>query len=364
MKVFKFKECLSRTKRTPAIGSKHGRTSFRPCSRTDPRTAPASRLSPVASRQSPVEPISTERFPSNVSSKISHANSKRPQSWQGIAHHKKPDHLTQRLSTIVHRTIMPDHWPHRANSSLCVLVAWLARIFQPLWIGKKVSSRILIVDDHPMIREVLADLIRDIIPSATILQAGTVASAVKLIEEIGAFDLILVDLELPDAGGLLSLLEIRIHAPHSNILVLTAHEWSDEMQIAFVLGANGFLSKTNNSAIITNAILQFSGSQPPGAVVPISNGADEVGLKLPSLRQEKLTPQQARILRMLCDGHMNKVLAYEFSLTESTIKAHISGILRKLEVPNRTQAIVIVLNPFSSRRSQLQATSLLPSYER
>jgi DNA-binding NarL/FixJ family response regulator len=213
------------------------------------------------------------------------------------------------------------------------------------------STNFLIVDDHPMVREALAEVVAITAPNANVLQAANLAGALKLLEETERIELIILDLNLPDAYGFLSLLEVREKAPGTNILVLTAYEEPRAMQLALLLGANGFLTKASRPQDILCAINHMaSGSRKLSKKKMKKRDESPLpdGLVFRKSCQERLTCQEIRVLRMLCQGHMNKILAYEMGVTESTIKAHIGEIMRKFAVPNRTQVVIEVLSPFES----------------
>jgi DNA-binding NarL/FixJ family response regulator len=204
----------------------------------------------------------------------------------------------------------------------------------------------LIVDDHPMVREALAEVVAETSPTANILQAANLSGALRLLEETERIDLVVLDLNLPDAYGFLSLLEVRDKAPSTNILVLTAYEEPRAMQLALLLGANGFLTKASSPQEILCAINHIANGSRKSAKNKKADYPLPEGFVFRKSCQERLTCQELRVLRMLCKGHMNKILAYEMGVTESTIKAHVGEIMRKFGVPNRTQVVVEVISPF------------------
>lgn len=252
------------------------------------------------------------------------------------------------------------------------------------------SATLLIVEDHPTVRETLADLVIDALPEATVLQAENISAAADVLVNGEQVNLVILDLSLPDTQGLMALVDVRMLEPAAKILVVSGHDMDRTIELAFMLGANGFLSKaspceaiidaivglargyspkeakpvanghapktnghaptTNGHAPSTNGYAAKANGHSPNGAKPNGNGHEVGGLVLPETGQIKLTKQETRILSMLCKGHMNKILAYETGLTESTIKAHISSILRKFDVPSRTQAILEIINPFHDSR--------------
>ena len=213
------------------------------------------------------------------------------------------------------------------------------------------SATLLIVEDHPAIRETLADLILEALPQSKVLQVGNVTTAQDVLKNGSDVDLVILDLSLPDAQGLMALVDVRIVEPSAKILIVSGHDHDRTIELAFMLGANGFLSKSNTCDTIIDAVVTLAKGQKVKTAKPTTNGNGYDGLMLPHTAQIKLTKQETRILSMLCKGHMNKILAFETGLTESTVKAHISSILRKFDVPSRTQAILEIIDPFNENRS-------------
>jgi len=204
-------------------------------------------------------------------------------------------------------------------------------------------TKILIVDDHPLMLEVVERVVCDAISGASVFRAGDLTRALKILDEEGQFDLVLLDLHLPDTVGLSALLEIRNLAPQTKILVLTGREQARAKRIAFLLGASGFVSKSSEEAAVVNGVRRLTHLDCGAEVFKRSNGQADSGLSVPPASQEKLTPKQVRILKMLCDGQMNKILAYNLDVTESTAKAHVSAIIKKFGVMSRTQVILEVV---------------------
>lgn len=212
-------------------------------------------------------------------------------------------------------------------------------------------GKILIVDGHPLMCEAAGRVVRDAVPDSAVLHAGDLSQALSIVDAEPVLDLIVLDCEVPDAAGFLALLELRNQAPLTKILIFAGNDASRVMQVAFILGADGFISKSSKTEAVSAAIGRLVDCQYVGEVERSLNGKAYGGLVLPSASQEKLTPQQLRILRMLCNGDMNKILAYNLGVTESTAKAHVSAILKKFGALSRTQVILEVLVPFERLRN-------------
>jgi DNA-binding NarL/FixJ family response regulator len=112
----------------------------------------------------------------------------------------------------------------------------------------------MLVEDHPTIRETLADLVAEELPLCRILQVGRVSEAAEILQSDVSVDLVVLDLGLPDSYGLTGLLEVRLLDPSAKILIVSAHDQHRTIELAFMLGATGFLSKTSTCEEIITAI--------------------------------------------------------------------------------------------------------------
>ena len=150
--------------------------------------------------------------------------------------------------------------------------------------------------------------------------------------------LILLDLNMPGVRGFSGLLLLRAQYPDVPVAIISAVEDGAVMRRAFELGASGYLHKSVGPAEIRRAIeTVLSGEVFVPEGIDIASDDDQTALMR---RLGTLTPQQVRVLMMLSDGLMNKQIAYELSISEATVKAHVSAILQKLDVDSRTQAVI------------------------
>ena len=200
---------------------------------------------------------------------------------------------------------------------------------------------VLVADDHPLFREALRNAVARALPTATIREAESVDALYALIERESDSDLLLLDLNMPGAHGFSALVHLRAHYPQLPVMVVSAREEPAVMRRALDHGAVGFLPKSADAGTLgeaIDAVLAGDRWAPASALKAPAAGAEEHDA---AQRVRDLTPQQFRVLQMLGDGLLNKQIAYELGVSEATIKAHMTAILRKLGAGNRTQAVLI-----------------------
>ena len=207
--------------------------------------------------------------------------------------------------------------------------------------------KILIVDDHPLVREgvrhTLASLQRDVI----VLEAGNANEALELSALHPDLDLVMLDLALPGMPGLAVLEELRQRGCTAPVVVLSGSCERADVIAALNSGAMGFIPKLSSSELMLQALrLVFAGGVyiPPLALgmldLPGVGGAsDAAGPK--SLQQLGLSERQRQVLALIAQGKPNKVIASDLAIAEPTVKAHITEILRALQVTNRSQAMIV-----------------------
>ncbi len=202
------------------------------------------------------------------------------------------------------------------------------------------TTRILIVDDHPLFREALKQAVAGGVTNATVSLAGSLDAATAILDEQDDFDLILLDLRMPGVQGLSGLIFLRAQYPNIPVALITAADDQGLVQKALKLNASGFIPKTSGIETIiaaVNAVLKGDIWAPEGYAQP--SAADKEAEEI-ARRVATLTAQQIRVLMMLKEGLLNKQIAYELNVSEATIKAHVSAILQKLNVSSRTQAVI------------------------
>lgn len=205
-------------------------------------------------------------------------------------------------------------------------------------------ARFLIIDDHPLFREALHSAVRMAYPDVDTVEARTIDEAVELLSGPTPFDLALLDLNMPGVHGFEGLLQLRTRYPRLPVVVVSGHDDPKIISEALSYGAAGFIPKSVRKADLADAIRVVM----DGAVYVPENyrsqpaDADSADRAQLVQRLAKLTPQQLRVLQMLRQGMLNKQIAYELQVGETTVKAHVSEILRKLNVYSRTQAVIEV----------------------
>lgn len=219
-------------------------------------------------------------------------------------------------------------------------------------------ASVLVIDDHPLYCDALVSTLSKLFKTHNIRSANTLEDGLKIAESDLPPDLVMLDLKLPDVAGLAGFFTLKQAVPEVPILVISA-EASDETILALVrAGAAGFVPKGADQAEFKDAVqrvrdgLKFFPEElnSKGAV----SEARTKSVSDISSRIAELTPQQSKIMRLICAGKPNKQIAYELKLAEATVKAHITALLRRLGVSNRTQAAVLV-----NGANSMQGTPLL-----
>ena len=201
------------------------------------------------------------------------------------------------------------------------------------------NIKIIIADDHPLFRQALALTLQSNFAQSTLMEAETIPELDQLLIETSEVELILLDLDIPGAEGFNTLINIRRLYPEIAVVIISGFEELETIHKAMSLGATGFIPKSTPVPNMIKAIEEvFQGKlwTPEGDYDPNANITTEED------KVASLTPQQHKILLMFADGLLNKQIAYELGLSESTIKSHASTIFLKLGVKSRTQAVIFL----------------------
>jgi DNA-binding NarL/FixJ family response regulator len=193
--------------------------------------------------------------------------------------------------------------------------------------------KIMIVDDHALMREGLGQLLVGLYPDLVLLHAANGAQAVAMLLPQRDIDLVLLDYQLPDMTGLDVLRQFARVQPTLAVLVISGSANPNLMRQTLSAGARGFVQKTGNTQALVQAIdavLNDGTYTPPElqALVALGNG----------IRTVDLSPRQETVLYGLMDGRSNREIALELNVSEETVKTHVSAILRFFNAENRTQA--------------------------
>jgi DNA-binding NarL/FixJ family response regulator len=210
------------------------------------------------------------------------------------------------------------------------------------------SMKALIVDDHALIRDALARVLKSLAPEAIILEAAEPRFAFETIERECDLDLVLLDLALPGMHGMTALQLLREKYPAVSVVVVSATADRESMTRALENGAMGFIPKSSSNEVLTSALrLVLAG----GVYVPpeiVGRGIAAKPVEMPATDAYRtpaeigLTERQAHILARMMKGESNKLICRELNLAESTVKNQITAILKALHVTSRTQAVLAV----------------------
>jgi DNA-binding NarL/FixJ family response regulator len=215
-----------------------------------------------------------------------------------------------------------------------------AGLFEDQTVNAAVSYRLIIADDHPLFRGALREAVTGVFEAPDIGEAGSFDDLSRLLEQGGEVDLILLDLTMPGVRGFSGLVYLRAEYPSVPIIVVSANDDPSVIRRCMDFGASGFIPKTLGVDAMRTAISRVLAGgvwTPPD--IDLQTGPDAETAALVG-KLGTLTPQQVRVLMMLSEGLLNKQIAYELSVSEATVKAHVSAILQKLGVESRTQAVI------------------------
>jgi DNA-binding NarL/FixJ family response regulator len=205
------------------------------------------------------------------------------------------------------------------------------------------ACTILIADDHPLMRAALRQTVSQAFPCALILEAGCFDQAMEAIaSQGGAIDLILLDLHMPGMNGFIGLFLIRGEYPAVPVIIVSALEDPATVHRALGYGASGFVPKSAPVERIAEALRTVldGGDWFPELDDVDGHVPDDQDEPDFAARVATLTPQQLRVLAGITAGKLNKQIAFEMAVSEATVKAHVTVILRKLGLYSRTQVII------------------------
>ena len=199
---------------------------------------------------------------------------------------------------------------------------------------------IIIADDHPLFRGALKAAVSGIFNDLKVIETGTLEETTAALNTEPDVDLVLLDLKMPGVSGFSGLTFLRSQHPSVPVIVVSGIEEATTIRTCMEFGASGYIPKTTAIEMMNTAIRTvLDGGQWTPPTIGLGVAADKETVDLVR-RLASLTPQQMRVLSMLSEGLLNKQIAYELSVSEATVKAHVSAILMKLGVESRTQAVI------------------------
>lgn len=203
------------------------------------------------------------------------------------------------------------------------------------------QRKIIIADDHPLFRAALHQALYQTLGNLLFLEGDDFDAVQELAANHPDAELILLDLTMPGANGLSGLAFLRGQHPALPVVVVSAHEEPELIYRAIDLGASGFVPKSTPLPVLQSALRAVLNGDIwlPADLPPRPARVDQE----PDLAQRlgSLTPQQYRVFCLMADGLLNKQIAARMDVSEATVKAHITAILRKLGVQNRTHALAV-----------------------
>lgn len=193
--------------------------------------------------------------------------------------------------------------------------------------------QIVIADDHPLFRTALSHAVGKVWPEAQIVEANSAGKAREALEAAPT-EALLLDLHMEDSNGLSALMDLRQDYPALPISIVSASEEPRVIAAAQQLGAAAFIPKSSSLDVMRDALSAVREGDGWFPETPAQEDQDLTQIA-------SLTPAQRRILSSMREGLLNKQIAYDLTISEATVKAHITAIFRKLGVNNRTQAVLL-----------------------
>jgi len=207
--------------------------------------------------------------------------------------------------------------------------------------------KILLADDHPLFREAIINVIKNSFPGCETLETEDLESALEMAQKEEDLDLILLDLNMPGMNGLNGLITLRNDLPTVPVVIVSAEEDKQIVLQAITYGAVGFITKSSPREQMTDALQQILAGNVylPSDIIRSSQPDNRRTQRkddnqIPPELLSSLTRRQLLVLERMSKGESNKQIAYNLNIAETTVKAHVSAILRKLGVHNRIQAVL------------------------
>lgn len=201
------------------------------------------------------------------------------------------------------------------------------------------KTRIIVADDHPLFREAMKQVLPQVINECEVIEAENFYDLKSALDASSDIDLVLMDLHMPGNKGFAGLALVKAEHPAIAVVMVSASDTPQIIHRSFKFGASAYIPKSSSFEVIKAAITKviegeiWMPEELKSEVELAKSPDDDFAEKIASL-----TPQQFKVLSMIADGKLNKQIAYDLNIQETTIKHHVSAILRKLNVINRTGA--------------------------
>jgi DNA-binding NarL/FixJ family response regulator len=202
------------------------------------------------------------------------------------------------------------------------------------------QSKVIIADDHPLFRTALKQAIVECIDDAGTLEADNFSELLAAIEQTPSLEIIFLDLHMPGNDGFTGLTQLQNHYPDLVVIMVSSDDNDETMQKAINFGAAAFIPKSADLTTIASAIDTVLDGDIwlPASIEKNADQQTVIAHQKLAKQLAQLTPQQYIVLTQIADGMLNKQIAYDLDIKETTVKKHVSAILMKLEVNNRTLA--------------------------
>ncbi|MET1219335.1 MAG: response regulator transcription factor [Glaciecola sp.] len=207
--------------------------------------------------------------------------------------------------------------------------------------------QLLVVDDHPIFRQAIGNIIDEKFPGSLFEQAESIEQAQNALQKNPDYDLVLLDLNMPNTSGLNGLLSLRNDYPEVPVVIISAENDKQQILQTISYGAVGFISKSSSVEAIADSLTSiFNGNVClPSDIIRTASAQNNTQQKskdfeiLPE-KMQLLTRKELIVLKYLTQGEANKAIAYEMNISETTVKSHVSSILKKLGATNRVKVVV------------------------
>jgi two-component system, NarL family, response regulator DevR len=209
--------------------------------------------------------------------------------------------------------------------------------------------RLLLVDDHEVLRLGLKTLFTDTEDIQVIGEAGTLAAAVSEADRLHP-DVVLMDVRLPDGSGIDACREIRNLSPQTRVLFLTSFADDEAVMATIMAGAKGFLLKEISGEELVRAVKTVAGGQSildPATTQRVLTRMQHLAIPSADGKKESLAPQEMKVLTLVAEGHTNKEIAVALDLSDKTVGHYLENIFQKLQVTRRSQAAAEFVRRFS-----------------